>query len=65
MQGAARLERHGGGGGESVESTSRMSRGLQQFVKQVFDMYLNGTDLYRLQLAQSMAGGRCILISHD
>ena len=56
LQGAARLQRRGSSG-ELTEGSSRMTRGMQNFVKQIFQLYLNGTDLYRLQLAQSMAGG--------
>ncbi|GAB4814423.1 hypothetical protein N2152v2_001469 [Parachlorella kessleri] len=54
-EGAARLQTRGGSG-ELTEGSSRMTRGMQNFVKQIFTLYLNGTDLYRLQLAQSMAG---------
>lgn len=53
-EGEARLASRGSS--ELTESTSRMTLGLQMFVKQSLDLFLSGTSLHRLQLQQSMAG---------
>ncbi|KAL4423032.1 hypothetical protein ABPG77_002066 [Micractinium sp. CCAP 211/92] len=42
--------------GSRAEDTSSMGRGLQGMVRIAVDKFLSGTDLYRLQLEQSMAG---------
>lgn len=55
VQGEERLRRKAQEGA-AAEDNSRMSVGLKAFVKMAVDQFLAGTDLYRLQLQQSMAG---------
>ncbi|KAL4428301.1 hypothetical protein ABPG75_002390 [Micractinium tetrahymenae] len=54
-EGVARQQLREQEGGRAEDSSS-MGRGLQGMVKIAVDKFLGGTDLYRLQLEQSMAG---------
>lgn len=49
-------QRQRGSAGGGAEDASGMGRGLQGMVRIAVDKFLSGTDLYRLQLEQSMDG---------
>lgn len=54
----ARKGRDGSGDAADEEDKDRMTQGLENFAKQCLEKYQDGTDLFRLQLQQSMAGER-------